>query len=281
MPRFSVVTCVSNADIYEKCLLDSIRTSRKKHDIEIIPIINNDNRYSASVALNHGVDTARSDNVIFVHQDVRLLPGWFDLLVEVLDNIDDDWGVIGSAGINLKYNRNDIGMWGGSVSVDTVAVGSVWDSDEKLHEPPYWDGSKELVPIHCVDECLFVLNRQCGLRFDQQFTGFHFYGVDMCLQARAAGYTVYGAHLPIIHYGRYSASFSGDRKYWIYFRLLHNKWHRRFIDLLGTHMHWSKDELTSYISIGLQDRSGIDIRIRAMGVRRMKLANDADMGILS
>lgn len=281
MPRFSIVTCVSNADIYERCLLQSIRRTRKHHDIEIIPIINNDNRYSASVALNLGIDTAKSDNIIFVHQDVRLLENWFDLLEETVEKLDSDWGVLGTAGINLKYNRKDIGMWGGSVSVDTVAVGSVWDSDESLTNPPYWDGIKELSAIHCVDECCFVLNKRRGLRFDTQFTGFHFYGVDMCLQARAAGYTVYGAHLPIIHYGKYSASFSGDRKYWVYFRLLHNKWHRRFVDLLGTHMHWSKHEFTSYISIGLVDLSGIDIKLRAMGARRIVLVNDKDVGILS
>jgi glycosyltransferase involved in cell wall biosynthesis len=281
MPRFSIVTCVSDAYIYERCLLRSIRETRKRHDIEIIPIVNNDNRYSASVALNLGIDTARSDHVIFVHQDVRLLDDWFDLLDDAVGKLDNDWGVLGTAGIHLKYKRNDIGMWGGSVSVDTVAVGSVWDSDESLTAPPYWDGVKDISPIHCVDECCFILNKRRGLRFDTLFTGFHFYGVDICLQARAAGYTVYGCHLPIIHYGRYSASFSGDRKYWIYFRLLHNKWHRRFVDLLGTHMHWSKHELTSYISIGLVDLSGIDIKLRAMGARRIVLTNDKDVGILS
>ncbi len=281
MPKFSVVTCVSNSDIYESCLLSSIRKTRRKHDIEIIPIINNDNRYSASVALNLGIDAAKSNNVIFVHQDVRLLGDWFDNLDRVLSEVDDDWGIIGSAGINLKYGRSDIGKWGGSLSVDTVAVGSVWDSDENLCNPPYWDGTKDTVAIHCVDECLFVLNKQCGLRFDKQFTGFHFYGVDMCLQARAAGYKIYGAHLPMIHYGRYSASFSGDRKYWIYFRYLHNKWHRRFLELLGTHMHWSSNELTSYISIGLEDQSGIEVNLRAMGIEKVRLYHDKEHGIIT
>ena len=281
MPKFSVVTCVSDIDIYDRCLLDSLRKVRGGHDIEIIPIHNDNNRFTASIALNYGIDAAKSDVVIFVHQDVRLLEDWFTLLSNTIDGLDDDWGIVGSAGIHLKYGRSDIGRWGGALNVDTVAVGTVYDSDESLETGPYWNGIKEASPIHCVDECLFALNKRCGLRFDRQFTGFHFYGVDMCLQARAAGYLVYGAHLPIIHYGQYSASFSGDRKYWVYYRYLHHKWHRRFIELLGTHMHWAENECTSYISIGLDDGLGTDIKVRAMGFEKVQLFHDESIGIIS
>lgn len=279
MPKFSIITCISRPDVYSKCLLDSINKNRKKHDIEIIPIINNDNKYSASNALNIGIDVAKSDILIFAHQDIRLLHDWFDKLNDVLDKLDDNWGVIGSAGMALQYGRKDIGRWGGSLDVRTVAVGSVWDTDENLSNPPYWDGIKDLTAVHCVDECVFVLNKRTGLRFDSMFTGFHFYGVDMCLQARSAAYNVYCAHLPIIHYGKYSASFIGDRKYWVYFRFLHYKWHHRFPELLGTHMHWAPGELTSYIPIGLEDESGTTIQLKAMGVGKTRFYTDKDKHI--
>lgn len=281
MPKYSVITCVSNPQIYESCLLSSVKRCRRNHDIEIIPIINVDNRYSASLALNLGIDASKSDVMIFVHQDVKLLGDWFASLDAMLVNMDENWGIIGSAGIASQYRRSDIGMWGGSISVDTVAVGSVWDSDESITSPPYWDGIKETTPIHCVDECLFVQNKRSGLRFDTAFNGFHFYGVDICLQARAAGYGVVGGHLPIIHYGQYSASFSGDRKYWVYLRYLHHKWHRRFPELLGTHMHWAEDEITSYISIALKDQTDYEIRLKAMGIEKMKLYHDQQLGIIS
>ena len=281
MPKYSIITCVSKPDIYERCLLSSVRQCRKKHDIEILPILNSENKYSASLALNIGIDAAKSDIMIFVHQDVTLLEDWFDKLDDVITNIQDDWGIVGSAGIDLQYGRSDIGMWGGSLNVNTVAVGSVWDSDKNIGEPPYWDGAKVLTPIHCVDECLFVQNKRCGLRFDTAFNGFHFYGVDICMQARAAGYAVYGAHLPIIHYGQYSASFSGDRKYWTFLRLLHHKWSKRFPELLGTHMHWAEDEITSYISVGLEDQTGYEVKIKAMGIEKIRLAHDKDMGMFT
>jgi len=80
MPNFSVICCVSKPDVFEECLLDSINICRGGYDIEIIPIINNDNRYSASNALNIGIDTCRSDIMIFAHQDIRFLYDWFGTL---------------------------------------------------------------------------------------------------------------------------------------------------------------------------------------------------------
>lgn len=274
MLDFSIITCVSQPEVYHKCLLASVNSTRKDFDIEIIPIINNNNQYSASNALNVGIDAAKSNNLIFVHQDVRLLSDWFDRLASVLSELNDEYGIIGSAGINLNYGRGDIGMWGGALRYDTVAIGSVWDNDEGLSEPPYWNGTKEVARAHCADECLFVLNKRLGLRFDAAFNGFHFYGVDMCLQARAAGYDVYCADLPIIHYGKYSASFTGDHKYWVYLRYLHNKWRLRFPEMLGTHMHWADKELTSYISIELDDSAGTSVGIVAMGVRKARVESD-------
>lgn len=280
MPKFSIICCVSKADVFDECLLASINENRKNHDVEIIPIINNDNRYSASNALNVGIDASQSDILIFAHQDVKLLFDWFDILSSLIQEIPEDWGVLGSAGIALNYGRDDIGRWGGSLNVDTVAVGSVWSDVDTLSEPPYWDGIKELTPAHCADECLIVVNKQTGLRFDSMFGGFHFYGVDMCLQARAAGYKVFCAHLPIIHFGKYSASFTGDKKYWTYLRFLHHKWRLRFPEMLGTHMHWADNELTSYIPVGLEANDGSEINLKAMGIKKAKLQTDRRYGLL-
>jgi glycosyltransferase involved in cell wall biosynthesis len=60
-----------------------VNKNRKNHDIDFIPIINNDNRYSASNALNIGIDASKSEYLIFAHQDVRLLDNWFDKVDEI------------------------------------------------------------------------------------------------------------------------------------------------------------------------------------------------------
>lgn len=284
-PKFSIITCVSKPDVYQSCLLDSVYSKRNGRDIEIIPIINNNNRYSASIALNIGIDASRSNILIFAHQDVTLLNDWFTYLDNAITQLDNDWGVLGCAGIALKYGRDDIGKWGGSLNGDRIAVGSVWDNDTELDKPPYWNGVPELTKVHCIDECLFIINKKTGLRFDPAFNGFHFYGIDICLQARAAAYNVFGTCLPIIHYGKYSASFTSDNKYWSYLRLLHHKWGLRFPELLSTHMHWSHKltitpysqtytpEITSYIPIGLRTNDGLTIDVKSMGINKLKLKN--------
>jgi glycosyltransferase involved in cell wall biosynthesis len=264
-PRFSIVTCISRPDVYSKCILASVEETRGRHDVEIIPIYNYDNRYSASQALNLGLDVARGDHVVAVHQDVRLLDGWFNKLDAVIDG-HNDYGVIGVAGISLDFDHTHIGKWGGSLTERTVAVGSVWDADDQLHVPPYWDGIKEPTFIHCADECLLVINRRTGLRFDPTFQGFHFYGADVCLQSRAAGYGVIGAELPIIHYGKHSGSFTAESRYWPYLRLLHRKWNYAFPELLGTHFHWTADgqfQLTSYIDMALQSGE-LSVHVKAI-----------------
>ena len=270
MSKYSVITCVSNPDIYERCLLRSIYAQDSHKDVELIPIINNDNRYSASLALNIGIESARTDHLIIAHQDVRLLGDWFNTLDKILET-HKGWGIIGCAGILRDAGIDDIGVWGGTKGKE-IAVGTVYDNDENATKGnAYWCGIKDAVPVHCIDECLFVVNAKTRLRFDTLYTGFHFYGVDMCLQARSAGYQVIGSELPIVHYGRYSASMYGNHKYWKYFRYMHHKWSERFPVLLGTHMHWSKDGFTSYINMELDDNHGNKIGIKSMGIKKLEL----------
>jgi GT2 family glycosyltransferase len=280
MPKYSVICCISKPDIFESVLLKSLTKQRRNHDIEIIPIINNDNRYSASNALNVGLDSSRSDYAIVVHQDVEILDDWFTRLDDCIDNLDQDWAVLGSAGIALRYGSDHVGKWGGAVGVDTVAIGSVWHDESALDDEPYWNGIKEPALAHCCDECLMVVDRKKGLRFDSQFHGFHFYGVDICLQARAAGYKVLCADLPIIHYGKYSASMVGHTRYWHYLRFLHNKWKYRFPEMFGTHMHWKKDELTSYINFEMESDDGLHVEVKAMGIKNMQLSTDKKQGFI-
>lgn len=279
MPDFSIICCISDPEVFDKCLLSSLKEVGKDYDWEIIPVMNHNNVYSASNALNAGLDVSKSDNIIFVHQDIRLLDNWFEILERNIQQLPEDWGILGCAGIDALYGKDDIGKWGGALEGNTVAVGSIWDSDETLDEEPYWNGSKDLTKVHCIDECLFVMNKKTGLRFDPQFNGFHFYGVDMSLSCRAASFGCYASHLPLVHYGKYSASLIGDNRYWVFLRFLHNKWKLRFPELYSTHMHWADGELTSYISMGLSS-GDLNIDIKAMGVSKAVLTTDKDQNFI-
>lgn len=271
MPDYSIVSCISKPDVYDRCVLTSANSCRHGFDIEFVPILNSEGLYSASLALNVGLDSSRSDIIIICHQDVSLVGNWFEILEKTIAKLPDDWAILGSAGISLECSRRDVGFWGGTKGDEEFIVGSVWDDDSKLGELPYWNGIKEITKVHCVDECLFVLRKSTGLRFDPSFNGFHFYGVDICLQARAAGYGVYCADLPIVHYGKYSASFTDDSRYWSFFRKLKAKWDLMFPQLFGTHMHWADDEMTSYIPVEIVSEDGFELQLKSMGISKMKV----------
>ena len=184
MPKYSIVTVVSNPDTYNLCLLQSLTKARVGYDIEIIPVINTNNCYSACDALNIGLDASKSDIVIFSHQDVSLIGDWFGRLNSIISNINGDWGVIGTAGISLNFTDSDVSKWGGPINKNKITVGQVWDSASNLNNEPYWDGIKETTKVHCVDECLFAINKSTGLRFDQLFSGFHFYFYTLYFMSR-------------------------------------------------------------------------------------------------
>jgi GT2 family glycosyltransferase len=213
-------------------------------------------------AYNAAIRCAKSDNLIFTHQDVKFTDKWFDKLVNIIESCPD-WGIIGCAGIGRKFSIRNIGKWGG-YKHSQVAVGVVYGSDNEIK--PSWDGIKDTMKVHCVDECLFVLNKKTKLIFDEDLNGFHFYGTDICLQARAKKYGVYAANLPIIHYGKYSTSMS-DASYWKLFHMLHKKWSHKFKTLLGTHMHWNNNELISYINYKLSGPDFVEIKIQGIGVQ--------------
>lgn len=244
MTKYAIVTCISKPEIYQSCLLDSLTKCRHGFDIEVIPVFNTLGQYSASVALNYGMSVTDADVVIFSHQDVTLLDGWFQKLDAVIESLDD-WAIIGASGIRLSATRDNIGGWGGPRSADDkVAVGTVY-SDDGLE----WDGIKEPTKVHTVDECLFALNRSTKLKFDTTVGGFHLYGTDLSLQARKANLGVYAASLPLVHHNQYSSSL--DNSYWPMLHHMYHKWNKSFPEVLGTFYHWttygSVPEIVGYI----------------------------------
>ena len=182
---------------------------------------------------------SKSDCVICCHQDVSLLPGFFDGVSKSINEAGDAWGIIGCAGPSMEMGVDD----------KPYPVGRVYggqpgqfgdDFDKKLTR--LYDGRTNLSEVFSVDECLFLINKKHGIEFNSALDGFHFYGADFCLSMKSAGHKVYSSYLPIIHHGEFSTSLKdGDTEYWRlykkFIRLWSHKYQERFF---GTHMHWIK-----------------------------------------
>ena len=237
MPKFSIISCVSNFEVYQKCLVESLYRFENIDLYELIPVDNYANNYTATQALNLAIRAAKSDLIICCHQDISLLPGFFDRAIKLLDGIDDDWGIIGCAGPSLLKDESNKHFPIGRVYAGKAGeYGDDFDSKLRI----IYDGEIRSAEAYCVDECLFLINKRQGIRFNPEIDGFHFYGADICLSMRSAGKKVYASYLPIIHHGEYSESaISGDIEYWRLFKKLLKLWRHEFKECYGTHMHWT------------------------------------------
>ena len=251
-PIYSIVTCVSNFDAYNDCVVKSFYNSDlNKEEFELIPIDNRKSIYTAPQALNHGLTIAKADTIICCHQDISFLPGFFKKAKEALTKVGEDWGIIGNAGCSIELD---------SISERVKLIGTVYnghpgqlsdDFDDKLKK--CWDGLRILAEVHTVDECLFLINKRHKIFFNDKINGFHFYGTDLSLAMRSAGYKVYATYLPSIHHGAYSGSLKAKDDYWPLFKKLLALWSEAYPECYGTHFHWNKTEagreVSSYIVI--------------------------------
>ena len=126
---------------------------------------------SAAEGLNRGLQAARNEVVVCLHQDVFLPRGWDRRFLQQWQAVQRTLGPVGVAGVYGVRCR------GGTLR----RGGHVVDRERLLREPlplPH--------PADTLDELLLAVPRATGLRFDPAL-GFHFYGADLCLQARQRG----------------------------------------------------------------------------------------------
>ena len=124
---------------------------------------------------------ATGDLVIYIHHDV-FLPDDFeaDLLAGIADieTRDQDWGVLGVAGVVVTPSGKDL-------FAHLLDRGSLTEGDGPLpHE------------VETLDELILVTHGD--FTFDESL-GNHFYGADICLQARLQGRRSYAIKALLHH----------------------------------------------------------------------------------
>jgi GT2 family glycosyltransferase len=127
---------------------------------------------SAAAGLNRGLELAGNDWVVCVHQDVYLPEGWPQRFRQQLQQTEAIWGRIGV-----------LGVYGVAISEGNCRrAGHVVDRYQLLREPTPLPAR-----VDTLDELLLVVRKDAGLHFDERL-GFHFYGADICQQARERGW---------------------------------------------------------------------------------------------
>lgn len=260
-PRLTVASCVSNIEAYEACVLESISFLRSDLDINIIPIYNEGNIYSASIAANLALEICQDRFLLYVHQDVKFKPSTAKRLATILKNYPKDVAAIGAAGVRDTVHPELLGKWGTN-DAPNATVGKVYDQNDDL----IWDGSEGFHLVQSIDEVFMLVDRNSGLRFDPSWQGFHLYGLDYCLQARSTGYQVAATNFDIQHCGQYSSSLYQDANFMSRLVKMYKKWGSRFTQLCAPYCQWDNSRIVSYIPFGMKDQYGERIDVPRLSV---------------
>jgi len=137
---------------------------------------------SAAEGLNAGIDQAKNEFVVLVHQDVYLPQGWPARMVAQWRLARQEGGPVGIGGVFGVLDRR----------VPFDAIGRVVHRDRLLSHrdlPSDVDG---------LDELLMVVPRDTPLRVDPAL-GWHLYGTDLALQAQERDMRVVVVDAPCHH----------------------------------------------------------------------------------
>jgi hypothetical protein len=173
---WTVISAINNEEVLNRCLLNSPDL------LEATEVILQRGYSSAGAAYNCAIDKARSDLLVFVHQDVYLPQGWLASLRRALDRLskmDPTWGILGVYGVNKSW--------------DDAAGFLYCAASGKIGH--LFEGPRE---VRALDEVLLIVRKSSKLRFDQQL-GFHMYGTDICLAARQLGMKSYAISAFCVH----------------------------------------------------------------------------------
>jgi len=138
---------------------------------------------SAAQAYNTGLKAATAEAIVFVHQDVFFPEGWFESVSQAIAAIsvrDPDWGVLGVFGISLSGE----------------GVGHLYSTGLQCVLGHAFD---KPIQVCSLDEVVLIMRRSSGLQFDENLSGFHLYGADICLAAQRKGLNCYAISAFCVH----------------------------------------------------------------------------------
>ncbi|TAM59484.1 hypothetical protein EPN52_07775 [bacterium] len=204
----SFVVITHRPEVLERHLAASPVIGGARHQLITVA-----NPRSAAAGLNAGLAQAAHAVVAFVHHDVYLPPWWesqLETALRDLDRRDPEWGVLGPAGARLEGTQLHY-------------AGSLLDGTASRRWGFPWGLPVE---VDTLDELTLIVRREAGLRFDETLAGFHAYGTQLALAARARGLRNYAILAECEHRSE-SSGWSPDAAYFAAHAQVAKRWSRR------------------------------------------------------
>jgi hypothetical protein len=190
-PTFSVCSLVTNADKYQRLLDTFASHGFTAENSEFLAADNRGgNQFDGFSWQKHLLAEARGRFVIFSHDDIELVDEGYDALLGWTRWLDDHapkWLVAGIAG----------GVWHQpSQPKPALAL--------RISDKFGTNRRKGTLParVESLDECFLMMRRTRPVISSYDLTGFHFYGLDLCLQAELLGGEAHAINFHIRHTGQ-------------------------------------------------------------------------------
>lgn len=184
-PRFSICTMVTDLPMYQQMLASFQQAGFVEPDCEFLWLDNSQrNIADAYTAIRRFLFEAQGQYIILCHQDILLnqdrLPQLEQCIAE-LDQLDLQWGLLGNAG--------------------GVSLGKIV---HRISDPHGGNLNSGNFPhrVQALDENFILLKRSTNPGISSDLTGFHMYGLDLCLQAEIRGYHAYVVDFHLTHLGK-------------------------------------------------------------------------------
>ncbi|MDB6060253.1 MAG: acyl esterase [Verrucomicrobiaceae bacterium] len=183
--EYSICTLVNKPTLYHAMVDSFIEAGFSSEFCEYLFIDNSGMASTdAYLGLNQFLASAQGKYIILCHQDILLKYDNIEKLnacIARLNSIDPYWALLGNAG----------GVHPGRLAVH-IHDRNTQSVDKSLVFP---------IRVHSLDENFILVRHDANLGASADLTGFHLYGLDLCLQAVLKGHSAYVIEFYLMHTG--------------------------------------------------------------------------------
>lgn len=184
----SIIICSRQKHLSQSCA-DNMRDT-VGCEYELICIDNSEKRLSIFEAYNLGLKKAVYDLVCFQHDDaIYLTENWGNVIIEIF-NSNQNIGVLGVAGSRSKSTLPSV-WWHCPPEHKIINIVQLFPNNLSEHWFQGFSANSNLVEVTVCDGVFFVMKKSTDISFDETFTGFHNYDIDISLQFKQKGYRNY------------------------------------------------------------------------------------------
>lgn len=152
-----------------------------------ILVYENDGTESLPKIYNDGLKDGKNDIVVFMHDDLILETKNITPKVVKLFEKNPEYGIIGLAGTDNLIS----GMWWQDRSSMYGVVGHEHEGKRHVNHYSKGDYSEKLKEVVVIDGLFMMVHKQrIKHTFNEQFEGFHFYDLPLCLENYLEGVKV-------------------------------------------------------------------------------------------